>query len=262
MAIDEALFRECQKRQVPPTLRFYTWRSPAVTFGYFQDPSQDIDLAACERNRIDVVRRPTGGKAVLHEHDLAYALVAADIHPSFVPDILGTYRIINSCLARGLALLGLNATMCLDKRPARDDGLGASCFSSLSRFELLADGRKLCGSAQVRAHGVFLQHGSILLSFDPEKTATLIGRHHRQEGGQAGSLRDSVTSIQDQLGRDVDCESLRQALIRGFELQLGICLREGELSRAEEMHKKQLLWDKYKNERWNRGGGPGMQGSS
>jgi len=255
MAIDEALFRECQPGQTPPTLRFYAWLNPAVTFGYFQDPASDIDLEACERCRIDVVRRPTGGKAVLHEHDLAYALVAADIHPSFTPDILGTYRIINGCLARGLALFGLEAAMCPDKRPSIDERLGASCFSSLSRFDLLAGARKLCGSAQVRAHGVFLQHGSILLNFDPERTAVLMGKHYRQEGGQAESLQASVTSLYEQLGRDVDYESLRQALVRGFELKLGVRLREGDLSPAEERRKNQLLRHKYRNERWNREGG-------
>jgi lipoate-protein ligase A len=261
MAIDEALFRECQNSQGPPTLRFYTWLNPAVTFGYFQDPASDIDLEACERYRIDVVRRPTGGKAVLHEGDLAYALVAADTHPSFAPDILGTYRIINGCIARGLALFGLEATMCLDKGPPQDDRLGAACFSSLSRFELLAGGRKLCGSAQVRAHGVFLLHGSILMKFNPERTAVVIGRHYRKEGGQAQSLRASVTSLQDQLGRAVDYESLRQALIRGFELQLGVRLKEGDLSRAEQMRKTELLRDKYRNERWNAEGGRVLKGA-
>lgn len=254
MAVDEALLREFRPGKSPPALRFYTWSRPAVTCGYFQDPARDIDLEACRRSGIDVVRRPTGGRAVLHGQDLAYAVVAADIDPFFTKDILGTYRIINGCLARGLALFGLDAVICPDRRLPRDEGLGASCFSSLSQFELLVDGRKLCGSAQVRAHGVFLQHGSIPLKFDPEKTAVLLGRRHRREAGWAESLRASVTSLGEQAGGDVDLESLRQALVRGFELQLGLCLKEGDLSRKEEQRKNHLLNHKYRNERWNREG--------
>ena len=190
MAVDEALFREAVGISLPRRLRFYGWQSPAVSLGRFQNARRELDLEACERFGIAVVRRPTGGKAVLHEQELTYAVVAADASPLFPPDILGTYRLISACIARGLSALGIAAEMKTEGRTLAEGETNAVCFAHPSRYELLVDGRKICGSAQMRSQGVFLQHGSLLMTFDPGRISAVLPSH-------PGSARPDRTTAEN-----------------------------------------------------------------
>jgi lipoate-protein ligase A len=255
MAIDEAMFRVAQGRKMPPTLRLYGWERPAVSLGYFQDIKKEVDIEACRHRQIPIVRRPTGGKAVLHEGDMTYAVVAGERNSLFPTDILGTYRIISGCIAQGLASLGIEADMAADSRVLEGDSLKASCFSSPSRYELLVRNRKICGSAQVRSRGVFLQHGSILMDFDPFKTCEVLLPHSKDGEGQAALLKQSVTSILEQAGSSVDIQAVCRMVTAGFEKTLGIELAEGVLSPEERALKARLLTCKYMNAGWNMEGG-------
>jgi lipoate-protein ligase A len=251
MAIDEAIFRENQLRDAAPTVRFYSWSPPSVSLGYFQETSKEIDVAECRRYHIDIVRRPTGGKAVLHEHDLTYAVIAKDNNPFFPPDILGTYRVISGCIADALSEFGIEAEMAGDGRASQDELLTASCFSSPSRYELLVKKRKICGSAQVRSRGVFLQHGSILLDFDPIKTCTVLLSSHGDRERHVKQLQQSVTSVYEHIGPTVSVEMICHALKKNFEKRLGIELVQEEMSPEEEVLKARLMRDKYLNNKWN-----------
>jgi len=251
MAIDEAIFRENQLRDAAPTLRFYSWCPPSISLGYFQETSKEIDVEECRRYHIDIVRRPTGGKAVLHEHDLTYAVVAKENNPLFPPDILGTYRVISGCIADALSELGIEAEMAGDGRASQDELLKASCFSSPSRYELLVKKRKICGSAQVRSRGVFLQHGSILLDFDPVKTCAVLLSHNSDRVRHVKQLRESVTSINEHTGPIVNVAMICDALKKNFEKKLGIELVQEEMTPEEEILKTQLMRDKYMNDKWN-----------
>jgi lipoate-protein ligase A len=255
MAIDEAMFRVNQYKDLPPTLRLYGWAFPTVSLGYFQDIKREVDVEACRRYHIDIVRRPTGGKAVLHEGDLTYAVVASEGNPPFPSDILGTYRVISQCIAGGLALLGIKAEMADNSRLMDGDSLKASCFSSPSRYELLVQNRKICGSAQVRSRGVFLQHGSILMEFNPYKTCEVMLPHLADCQGQVERLKQSVTSVFEHADRPVDVSDVCRVLIAGFEKLLGIKLVQGTLSPEEEEVKAQLMKHKYMNVKWNMEGG-------
>ena len=255
MAIDEAIFRFHQRKDVPPTLRFYGWKSPTVSLGYFQDVEKEVDVEACRRKHIPVVRRPTGGKAVLHEGDVTYAVVGRDSSPLFPADILGTYRTISHCIAGGLALLGIEAEMEGNSRAPDGDSLKASCFSSPSRYELLVKNRKICGSAQVRSRGVFLQHGSILMEFNPFKTCDVMLPRSGDYERQVLRMKQSVTSVSEHTDRAVDVGTVCRALMTGFEKTLGIELVKGKLSPEEEELKAVLMTHKYMNERWNMEGG-------
>ncbi|MEN6317796.1 MAG: biotin/lipoate A/B protein ligase family protein [Syntrophaceae bacterium] len=251
MAIDEAIFRENRRRDTPPTLRFYGWSPPSISLGYFQETFKEIDVEACIYDHIDIVRRPTGGKAVLHEHDVTYAVVAKELNPLFPPNILGTYRIISGCIADALSELGINAEMSADGRTLGDDLLDAVCFSSPSNYELLVNKRKICGSAQVRSRGVFLQHGSILLEFDPVKTCTLLAPRAGNRDGQIEKLRDSVTSVYEHIDEENSIAVICRVLQKSFERKLGIELVEGGLTTEEEALMKHLIKNKYANNKWN-----------
>ncbi len=240
MAIDEAVFRERIRTKAPPTLRFYAWRKPAVSIGRFQDARREIDIAACRRLGIAIVRRPTGGKAVLHERELTYAVIAGDDVPLFPPDILETYRIISGCIGAGLALCGIMAEMQQDRRGEGAESLGASCFAFPSRYELLVDGRKICGAAQMRSHGVFLQHGALLMAFDPDRTCAVMLPHGDREK-QVEGLHNAVTSVSEHAGPEVDEAMLCRIFRDVFAARLGIRFREGALTPREEALKSELM---------------------
>ena len=107
MAVDEAVFRANIRNKALPTLRFYGWRTPALSIGYFQDFAKEVDIEACRRLGIDMIRRPTGGKAVLHDQELTYAVIAGTDSPLFPPGIINTFRIIGCCIAKGLMEVGI-----------------------------------------------------------------------------------------------------------------------------------------------------------
>ncbi|MCU0583258.1 MAG: lipoate--protein ligase family protein [Syntrophales bacterium] len=244
MAIDEAVFRLNRREGLPPTLRFFGWQPPAVSLGYFQKTSREIDVAACRQAGIDIVRRPTGGKAVLHEHELTYSLVASADHPLFTGDIVGTYRVVSACIVEALRRLGLTPEIAFEGRTAAGTPLEGYCFAAPSRYELLVGGRKICGSAQVRARGAFLQHGSLLADLDPMRIASVMGV-------SVDGVTKTTTALREQLGRVVGYDDLARLLRGAFEDTLGVRLVESGLSPAEESLMQRLLSEKYNTDRWN-----------
>ena len=244
MAIDEAVFRLNRREGLPPTLRFFGWQPPAVSLGYFQKTSREIDVAACRQAGIDIVRRPTGGKAVLHEHELTYSLAAPADHPLFTGDIVGTYRVVSACIVEALRRLGLTPEIAFEGRTAAGTPLEGYCFAAPSRYELLVGGRKICGSAQVRARGAFLQHGSLLADLDPMRIASVMGV-------SVDGVTKTTTALREQLGRIVGYDDLARLLRGAFEDTLGVRLVESGLSPAEESLMQRLLSEKYSTDRWN-----------
>jgi lipoate-protein ligase A len=244
MAMDEAVFRLNRREGLPPTLRFFGWQPPAVSLGYFQKTPREIDVGACRRAGIDIVRRPTGGKAVLHEHELTYSLVAAADDPLFTGDIVGTYRVVSACIEEALRRLGLTPEVAFEGRSAAGTPMEGYCFAAPSRYELLVGGRKICGSAQVRSGGAFLQHGSLLADLDPVRTASVMGV-------SVEGVVKTTTTLREQLGRAIGYEDLGRLLRDAFEDTLGVRLAEGGLSPAEESLKERLLAEKYGTDRWN-----------
>ena len=256
MAIDEAIFRVNQRRELSPTLRLYGWKKTAVSLGYFQNAEAEIQCGYCRDRDIDIVRRPTGGKAVLHGDDLTYSLVARGDNPLFSPDIVETYRIISGCIIRGLEKSGVEARMVEEGRAANGSS-EAFCFAASYKNELLADGRKICGSAQVRARGVFLQQGSLLLDFDPVAVcAAIITKDTAMEMDvEVEKLNASVSSIRKSIGDTIEMDTLCRNIASGFEEILKIRLIEGRLSPEEETLRDSLLESKYMSDRWNTGRG-------
>lgn len=241
MAVDEAIFRETLRNRKPPTLRFFGWRPAAVSIGYFQDAQNEIHTDGCRRAGVDLVRRITGGKAVYHQDEVTYSLAAGSAERRFPDDIVRTYEIISSCLARGLSELGVRANLAETGRKA---GRAPCCFSEPAGRELLVDGRKICGSAQIRSHGGFLQHGSLLMTFDPAQTAALI---HSAE--PPDELRSRVVGLNELVSPFVSPETLCAALLAGFCSGLCVDFAPGELT-PEEQALACRLAKKYESAAW------------
>ena len=217
MALDEELLSRARTAETLPTLRLYSWNPPAVSLGRFQKVEQSVHAEACRRHGFDIVRRITGGRAVLHNKELTYSIVSRTDDPLFPGTVLGAYKVIAEGLLAGLRNLGIPAEIV--SRGGRyaervnKNAKEAACFSSPSWYEILVDGRKIVGSAQRRVSGAFLQHGSILMDYDPHLESEVI------PGGCAG---DVVTSIKRELGREVPLEEVKQAIVLGFKEALGI----------------------------------------
>ena len=210
MAVDEAMLEAHRQGLAPPTLRVYRWARPTLSLGYAQR-LDGLDLAAPRAAGVDVVRRPTGGRAVLHAGDLTYAVVASGLPAS----VSASYRRIADALVDGLAGLGLApAVVPGATRPGRS----AACFASSTRADLVVDGRKVVGSAQLRREGAVLQHGTIYLA----RPAALAARVLPDEEG--------VADLADLLGAAPSFEGVRDALAAGVAARFGVALVPGALT--------------------------------
>jgi lipoate-protein ligase A len=198
MAVDQALLEEAD-RSGGAFLRLYRWSPPCLSFGRNEPALARYDKAAIERLEIDVVRRPTGGRAVWHEHEVTYA-VAAPV--AAFGSLRESYRAIHARITQALRSLGVAATVAPD-RGRRMALTGGSCFADAAGGEIMVHGRKLVGSAQVRHGSAFLQHGSILLdgSQDPVNAVS-----RRPSAVRATTLREA-------LGRPVTFQEVAGALL-------------------------------------------------
>jgi lipoate-protein ligase A len=248
MAIDESIFHETIKNRKDPTIRFYNSRPAAVSIGYFQEIRKEVNIEKCRSAGVDVVRRITGGKAVFHCNEITYCVVAGDQEKIFPSDISGTYKVISKCIARGLAYLGIKADLAEGGRVVAGEELKSCCFSVPSKNELLVKGRKICGSAQVRRRGGFLQHGSLLLAFDPGETASLLLPARTPE--QLEKLRKAVTAVNEELVSPGDVQKICSQLKKGFSDELGIELASETLTSTEDKLKNELM-KKYIDVNWN-----------
>ena len=224
MRRDAALLENCPPH-VLGVLRLYTWARPSISLGHMQRAEDLLDLQACRNDGIDVVQRPTGGRAILHAEEITYSFVSSTARAPFEGGLQGTHRILAECLQRGLAALGITATL---SRPTQDRQrrlLRQPCFSSAGRAEILVDGRKLLGSAQRRTRDAFLQHGSLLLGpahtrivdymVDTSQDAAL-ARALRQR------LQEGTTHLAMLLKTVPSFEQLCDALQEGFRTRLQV----------------------------------------
>ncbi|HEV3232816.1 MAG TPA: lipoate--protein ligase family protein [Candidatus Dormibacteraeota bacterium] len=216
MARDRALLDQLVAGERPATLRFYGWSPACVSLGLGQKDDV-LDLDAVRRAGLDVVRRPTGGQALLHDDELTYSVVASQADPVVGGTLMATYHAITEALLRGLLDLGVDGQGApCEPRPA--SGVTPVCFASASAEEVLVGGRKLLASAQWRSRGAFLQHGSLLLTDRQVDLPALM----RDEAARA--LRPISVSLAEMLPRVPSRERLVEALAAGFAEVLGIRL--------------------------------------
>jgi len=258
MALDEAIMRAVAAARVPPTLRVYAWQPPCLSIGRFQPLEQQVDVAACRRQGIDVVRRPSGGGAVLHDQELTYSLTAPEADPRIAGSVVESYRQISAGLVQGLARLGVAAALAEpaeQRTPFSGRKRGSTspvCFEAPSDYEVLVGGRKLVGSAQVRQGGVLLQHGSILLDVDvPKLVAVFRWPTGLSPESKVASLAGRITSLRAVLGREVSFAEVATALQVGFAQALGVHLLPGQVTDEEWADAARLRQTKYASPTWN-----------
>ncbi|MEJ2472231.1 MAG: lipoate--protein ligase family protein [Desulfuromonadales bacterium] len=249
MALDEALLTAVAAGQSPPVLRFYRWRPATVTLGYGQSVATDIDLPACREAGLDVVRRLTGGRAVLHDQEVTYAVIAPWSSPAFGHSVLDCYRVIADVLLATLRQLGLPAALVPGKpRGGPRNVARAVCFSAPSQYELVIEGRKVAGSAQKRQGEVFLQHGSIPLEMD----LALLGRVLKTASrpGETEQLA-SVGWLNHWAAKPFTQEVVETRLAEQFAAGLQCHWQVSEPSAAEQAMALKLCHEKYGHPDWN-----------
>jgi len=213
MALDHALARELTAGTA--VLRLYRWERPTLSFGRNEPAEGLYDVAAARSLGVDFVRRPTGGRAVLHDEELTYAVV---VEVGALGGLRETYRRINEALVVGLRTMGAPVELASATSPV--PGLGAGpCFDVPADGEVVANGRKLVGSAQVRIGRAILQHGSIILGGDQ----SVIGR--LGTGGQAASPPATLGQL---LGAAPARADLEASLLDGFQRSIGGSWKAGE----------------------------------
>jgi lipoate-protein ligase A len=249
MALDEALLHAVANGDSLPVLRFYRWLPATVTLGYAQSVVTDLDREACLQAGLDVVRRSTGGRAVLHDHEVTYSVIAPLNTSVFGRSVLDCYRVISEILQKTLAQLGLPAELVPGKsRGGHLNAMKAVCFSAPSQYELVIDGRKVAGSAQKRFGQTFLQHGSIPIEMDLE----LLGRVLKIDfADSTANLLNTVGWLNQWSTEPLVITDVETLLARVFSEQLHIEWLPSEPTSAEWQEAMSISAEKFAHPGWN-----------
>lgn len=249
MAADEAISQGIAAKIVPPTLRFYAWAPPCVSLGRNQ-AAAGVDLARCATRGYDVVRRPTGGRAILHTDEMTYSVAASPEHPLMQGYVLDSYLRISHGLVAGLRRLGIDAEEAPGTNRAGPD-VSAACFEVPSAYEIVASTRKVLGSAQARRSTSVLQHGSLPLVGDLTRVVDcLTFNDEADREALRASLQGHAATVEELLGRIVTYEEAVDALVAGMAEALDIELVQGELTEQEQAWTRDLIRDKYQHDSW------------
>jgi lipoate-protein ligase A len=247
MALDDAILEAVGEGASPPTLRFYGWSPPCLTLGRSQ-PQAEADLEACRAAGVDVVRRPSGGQAILHTDELTYSVALLQSDPRAEGGVLEVYRLLSEGLLTGLCSLGACATSAANKQA------GAVrtpiCFETPSVYEIVADGRKLVGSAQWRARGVVLQHGTLPLHGDLARIVRYLSFPEEEREAQARSLLARATTLEAVMGYQVPFDQAAEALAGGLAQVLNVALTPGSYSAGERARAAELRRTRYTDPEW------------
>src|SRR5262249_50823434 len=250
MAIDQALLLGAEQVPEAPrtVLRIYRWSIPTLSLGYAQKPEETANLDFCRHERVPLVRRPTGGRAVLHDMELTYSVVSNDPQWFRLKSSMEIYRQIAQAIQRGLEEIGLSLSLSGGaermQRPMRGPvesnylRLRVPCFTSSARYELLWGGKKMIGSAQRRLRLAFLQHGSLLLDCNFPLLAAVTR-------ADESYLRASITTVRAERDDAITEEAVTAGLRVGFAEHFGITLDESALSASERARAEELA-DSYR----------------
>ncbi|MCG6551219.1 MAG: lipoate--protein ligase family protein [Candidatus Magnetominusculus sp. LBB02] len=241
MAADEAIAMTVEAGASPPTLRFYGWSCPSVTIGAFQRIA-DINTGACSRLNIPVVRRPTGGRAIVHSDELTFSFSTGTNAAPFSGSVLDNYKVISTAFFRAFIALGLECAITSRRLKRSEAGpltANPMCFKAASYSEITVMGRKIMGAAQRRYRGALLEQGSIPMSIDHRLLASVFNEN--ADASFAG-LRDFNASI--------TLPALQTAIVKAFEQVFNVHLHPGQLD-EREIALVRRLQQKYQSHEWS-----------
>ena len=254
MALDEALLDWHSKGEIGPVLRLYEWDPATLSIGYFQSVEKEIDMDAVKQQNLGFVRRPTGGRGVLHEHELTYSVIVSEEYPNMPETVTEAYRVISGGLLEGFRNLGLDASFSVPSGELSEQlksPESAVCFDASSWYELVVEGKKVAGSAQTRQKGVILQHGAILLSLDEDKLVSLFKFDSESIREKVRiALPKKAVAIDRLTDRPITIEMCREAFSKGFEKALAIELVPYILTEEQLATVRDIEQRKYANPEW------------
>ena len=233
MAIDKAVLVSNSKNKSPPTVRFYTWNPSAISIGYFQSMSDEVDLEACKNLGVEFVRRITGGGAVFHDKELTYSIVIPESNPLVPKNILESYRRICGAVIRGLEHLWIESKYA----PIND---------------IIVNNKKISGNAQTRKFKTVLQHGTVLTDVDVDKMFMLLKvPNEKLKDKMIADVKQRVTSIKHILGSSVSFDDVADAMKLGFEQEFDVDLVSASLTREELALSKKFERECFSTNEWN-----------
>ncbi|MFD2704294.1 lipoate--protein ligase family protein [Salibacterium lacus] len=256
MAMDEMLMQWHSEGSIPPVVRFYGWDPATLSVGYFQKVHKDIDFDAVQKHGLGFVRRPTGGRGVLHDKELTYSVIVSEDHPEMPETVTEAYRVISEGILEGFRKLGLHAEFSIPRTKEEEESLknprSAVCFDAPSWYELVVEGRKIAGSAQTRQKGVILQHGSILLELEEDKLFDLFkySSDRVRERMQKG-FKKKAAAINELTSAKVTMEQVSKAFHEGFADGLNVNWEPYTLTEQQEKLVRDLAAEKYDTDEWN-----------
>jgi lipoate-protein ligase A len=258
MAVDEAMLQALADGHGTPTLRVFGWTPPCLSLGYAQ-AAAEADVGRLAARVWGLVRRPTGGRAILHTDELTYSVIAPMSEPRVAGGVLESYQQLSAGLLAGLARLGLNVRADRTYTGPEAAAKGPVCFEVPSNYEITVAGaapgdgpRKLLGSAQVRKRGVVLQHGSLPLAGDLGRICeALVFESETARAAARARLYQRAATVAEVLGQPVGWEQAAAAMAEGFAEVLNLKLVEAPLTEREAALARQLREEKYATAAWN-----------
>jgi lipoate-protein ligase A len=250
MAIDEAILEAVAGNTSPPTMRLYAWDPACLSLGYAQ-PYLDVDHVRLQNLGWDLVRRSSGGRAILHTEELTYALIAPIENPHFTGGVLESYRHLSQGLAAALTSMGLDPETKIQDNAEDESPVSPICFQIPSAYEITIGGKKLIGSAQVRRRGAVLQHGSLPLRGDITRVCQALSFPNDEQREQAAiDLGSSAATLASHLGAPPSWSEAAEAMINGFAEALEFDFERGELTIGEAHRVEELVTSRFANQAW------------
>ncbi len=242
MATDEYLMGRAEREDNITFLRFYDWKPPAISIGRSQKADKAANHKLLKEKGISFVRRPTGGKAVLHYEELTYSIASSDERFLSSSSVRAVYNQLAKALLKGLLYLGVKAEI-VSKDPKGLVRTNLPCFSYPTRDEIEVKGKKIIGSAQKRSKDAILQHGSIPIKDHRELYAELTFVDKEL-------LLSSMTTIEVETGKSNWIE-IAQAFRKGFEREFNVNFEKYKLNEKDKKEINNLVKNKYSTDKWN-----------
>jgi len=253
MAIDEAILESVTSSSAPATLRLYAWEPPCVSLGYAQ-PVSDVSIVEITNRGYDLVRRPTGGRAILHTDELTYSVNGPQDEPRLAGGVLTSYNVLAKALLYALQSLGIPA-ISVEKSPEetrfKGDKKNPVCFEVPSSYEITVDGKKLIGSAQARRKGGVMQHGTLPLEGDLTRLIQVINFPDRESRDAAAvRLLEKAATVRDVSKKPVSWDKASRAFADAFSEVLNLNLVADNITASEMERAEELYREKYSNQMW------------